>query len=408
MTDPVEVTNALWRAGVLSGKTIASVALSRSPSARQLVITALCAAIERFDGQFQRLACPDTASLYLDALVAYRLGLPMIYLRRQAKAHGRQRQIEGAFQPGETVLLLAESATDATALAEAVQTLHAHDLRPVGIIALQGRKGAGQMLPPVLRDLPLIALLTEQADPPADLAADQQAQALGQPPTTTSPARAAFNAADRTVAEALLQIGAVTINRERPFVYASGLHSPIYTDNRLLIAHPRAWQRVLDSFTTALQHRIGLTPRSALAAMVTAGIPHAAILADRLNLPLLYVAKEEEGNGPTLAGVVAPASRIVIIEDHVTTGSSVLKTAQALRARGLRPEWCLAIFTYNFAEAASRFAASDLTFGVLCDLPTLLDVGCEKGYLTPADQAAVLDWVQDPAGWHARQRQLAG
>jgi orotate phosphoribosyltransferase len=205
------------------------------------------------------------------------------------------------------------------------------------------------------------------------------------------------------VAETLLDIGAVSINHEQPYTYVSGLRSPIYTDNRLLISHPAAWRTVMDGFKATLQAAIGVPSVDVLAGTATSGIPHATLLADALGLPLTYVDFGEVESG-AIFGSVPPGARNVMIEDLVTTGGSVIQSATALRAHGARVPWCLAIFTYDPIQARSRLQKEGLDFHCLTSLPTLLQVGVQSGRLTQQAADQVVEWVRDPQAWSARVR----
>jgi orotate phosphoribosyltransferase len=178
------------------------------------------------------------------------------------------------------------------------------------------------------------------------------------------------------------------------------LLSPIYTDNRLLISHPGAWRVVVDGLVDILSNQVGLSSLDVLAGTATSGIPHAALLADRLSLPLVYV-DGSNTDWSSVKGEPRTGTRIVIVEDHVTTGSSVLESVALLRDRGARVDWCLAIFTYNMQRARERFEAMNLRLASLCDLNTLLDTAVEDGTIAASARSIVLDWVRDPQAWSA-------
>lgn len=279
-----------------------------------------------------------TEALALTSMLASELGLPMAYLRPKPKEHGRQKRLEGQLHGSRAALILLQATPDV--VQDNTELVAAGGSRVAKVIALEDYVAAG----------------------PAVSAAD--------------------------VARILLDIGAVII-REEPFRYASGLLSPIYTDCRLLISHPEKWPRVLD----ALEAKLRATDVDAIVGVTTSGIPHASVLANRLGKPLAYAG--EDG----VVGDAVASDRLVIVEDLVTTGKSVLETAAALRQRGFKADRCVSIFTYDRQQP--RLEAAGIAFEALSDLATLLEVGVGENHFREAERQAVLDWRRDPQAWSA-------
>ena len=203
------------------------------------------------------------------------------------------------------------------------------------------------------------------------------------------------------VARDLLRVGAVALRPDRPFTWASGRLAPVYTDNRLTLSHPDVRARLIDGFE-ALARRVGGV--EGVAGTATAGIPHAALLADRLGLPMCYVRSEAKGHGKgnRVEGRVTPGQRVVVVEDLVSTGGSVLSAAEALRQSGAEPVAALAVFTYGFPEADRAFADAGLPLLTLTDFDALARAARQRGDLDD-DALALLDaWRADPAGWSER------
>ena len=207
---------------------------------------------------------------------------------------------------------------------------------------------------------------------------------------------------DAAVARDLLRIEAVTLRPDSPFTWASGRLAPVYTDNRLALSHPDVRSRIADGLA-ALARQV--TP-DAVAGVATAGIPHAALVADRLGLPLCYVraAAKDHGRQNRIEGRVAPGQRVVLVEDLVSTGGSVLAAADALREAGAEPAAAVAVFSYGFAEADAAFAAARLPLHTLTTFDTLARVAREDGSLSDADLDALATWRTDPASWSAARR----
>jgi orotate phosphoribosyltransferase len=168
------------------------------------------------------------------------------------------------------------------------------------------------------------------------------------------------------------------------------------------MSHPGAWRVVGDAFLDLLGQTTGVTGVDALAGTATSGIPHASVLANRLRRPLVYVTFEDAKEG-RVEGIVETEDRVVMIEDHISTGSSVLASAAVLRSRGARVDWCLAIFTYGYPVARANFDKRRMTFETLCDLETLLAVATERGDIDEEQKQAVLEWRSDPQGWTAQE-----
>ena len=204
-----------------------------------------------------------------------------------------------------------------------------------------------------------------------------------------------------TIARDLLRIGAVTLRPDEPFAWASGRLSPVYTDNRLALSHPAVRARIADGFAEIVRQHV--RDVDAVSATATAGIAPGALLADRLGLPFSYVRSSAKGHGREnrIEGAVLPGQRLVIVEDLVSTGGSVLSAAEALRARGAQVVAALAVFTYGFAEAEAAFAEAGLPLVTLTDFPTL--AAAARDTLGPDALAGLADWRRDPAAW-SRQR----
>ncbi len=210
------------------------------------------------------------------------------------------------------------------------------------------------------------------------------------------------SAADQ-VAEVLLRIGAVELRPTQPFTFSSGMRSPIYTDNRLLcsaVAERRLVSSLLEAALTSQHIAVDV-----IAGAATAGIPHAAWLAERMNLPMVYVrgSAKEHGRGKRVEGRITSGQRAVMVEDMFSTGGSVIDAVRALREdTGAVVTHCLGICTYSMPRADRAFAEADLTPVVLTDFATIVRVAAEHGYLAPDQQQIVLDWQRDPATWSER------
>ena len=205
-----------------------------------------------------------------------------------------------------------------------------------------------------------------------------------------------------SVARDLLRIGAVALRPDAPFTWASGRLSPVYTDNRLTLSHPDVRARIADGFAALAR---GLGGVEAVSGTATAGIAHGALLADRLGAPFSYVRASAKGHGKQnrIEGRVGAGERVVVVEDLVSTGGSVLSAAAALREAGAEPVAALAVFTYGFPEADRAFAEAALPLHTLTDFETLARVAAETDALGGDAWDVLRAWRDDPAAWSAQR-----
>lgn len=203
------------------------------------------------------------------------------------------------------------------------------------------------------------------------------------------------------IADILLEIGAVTLSPEKPYRYASGILSPIYTDCRLLMSHVKEREEVIDAFEKVVRERIGLRNVDCLAAVASSGIPHAAWLADRIKKPMVYVRKEEKDHGKQnlIEGKLEKGARVVVVEDLVSQGGSSLHTARAVRAAGANPTHCVVIFTYQMPKAEEGFRQEGVELIPLTDISTLVKRATAKKLITKEQESVILEWTQDTVGW---------
>lgn len=184
-----------------------------------------------------------------------------------------------------------------------------------------------------------------------------------------------------------------------PFTWASGWKSPIYCDNRLILSELEARNFLKKNWAEAIKSTF--PEANALAGVATAGIAHAALLADELQLPMAYVRSKpkEHGTGKNIEGKLAPESKTVVIEDLISTGKSSLQAVQSIRDEGIKVEGLFAIFTYDFPEAQKAFEAGQVPFYTLCSYPVLLERALEKNYINQQDIPLLQSWRENPSAW---------
>ena len=200
----------------------------------------------------------------------------------------------------------------------------------------------------------------------------------------------------KQVAKDLLSIRAVFLRPEEPFTWASGIHSPIYCDNRLTLSYPDVRGRVEHALAEIIRREY--PECEAVMGTSTAGIPHAAIVADILGLPMGYVraSAKDHGRNNQIEGRCAPGTKVVVIEDLISTAGSVVEVAEVLRAAGAVVLGVASIFTYGMKKAEARFAEHQLTNHSASDYDTLLQVAAEEGILRPEQIPALLAFRDHP------------
>ena len=199
------------------------------------------------------------------------------------------------------------------------------------------------------------------------------------------------------IARHLLSIGAVFLRPDEPFVWASGIKSPIYCDNRLILTAPEARNEVEQAIADTVRREY--PEAQVLMGTATAGIAHAAIAAHLLGLPMGYVrsGSKDHGRRNQIEGKLTPGERVVVIEDLISTGGSVLDTVAALRAAGAEVLGVISIFTYGMAKGRQRLAEAGVKCVSLTDLDTIAQVGVQQGYITQGDVARLLAFRDDPS-----------
>lgn len=200
------------------------------------------------------------------------------------------------------------------------------------------------------------------------------------------------------IAEMLLQINAIKLSPQNPFTWASGIKSPIYCDNRIVLSHPDVRNFVADSFIEASK---SFAPFDVIAGVATAGIAHGAILAYKMNLPFIYVRDKSKSHGRQnqIEGELPAHSRVLVIEDLISTGKSSLAAIDPLRTAGASIAAVMAIFSYQLPIAENAFRDAEVAFTTLSDYTTLLDIAIRNNYITEAEKVLLSTWRKDPENW---------
>lgn len=203
----------------------------------------------------------------------------------------------------------------------------------------------------------------------------------------------------RELAQSLLEIQAVILRPNDPFTWTSGWRSPIYCDSRLTILYPELRKRIADTFSDFIRNRY--SDIAVLTGTSTAGIPHTAWIADRLELPMSYVRAKAKahGMGNQIEGRVRKSEHTVVIEDLISTGGSALSVIEALEFIGARVDGLLTIFTYGFNVAHEKLDKAGVEVHCLTDYSTLISVAVENGYVDQSDLELLSQWRESPDTW---------
>lgn len=196
----------------------------------------------------------------------------------------------------------------------------------------------------------------------------------------------------KQIAQQLLSIGAVELRPNDPFTWASGVKSPIYCDNRLTMSYPKVRKAIADGLAETIRREY--PDAQVIAGTATAGIPHAAWVAERLDLPMVYVRSKPKGHGQSnlIEGKIEPGQKAVVIEDLISKGGSVLQAAQALQEAGFEVAGIAAIFTYGLPQAEQAIHEAGFTFHTLTDFPALVEQAKESGSIAAEDLPMLSDW----------------
>jgi orotate phosphoribosyltransferase len=201
------------------------------------------------------------------------------------------------------------------------------------------------------------------------------------------------------LAHYLLAIEAVKLSPSKPFTWASGWRSPIYCDNRLTLSYPLIRKLIIDGLADIVANNYPLT--TAIAGVATAGIAHGALLADRLNLPFIYVRSAPKNHGMTnlIEGKADTSLNYLVVEDLVSTGKSSVQVIDALRNAGCNVLGLAALFTYQFDAAKQLFDEKNCPYTTITNYTTLLDIALNKNYITAEYMDTLAAWRAAPSEW---------
>lgn len=197
------------------------------------------------------------------------------------------------------------------------------------------------------------------------------------------------------IAEQLVEIGALQLSPKDPFTWTSGIKSPIYCDNRMTMSFPTVRTMIVEAFVKKIKE--DYSEIEAVSGCATAGIPHAAWIAERLDLPMTYVrgSAKKHGKQNQIEGQIKPGQKVLVVEDLISTGKSSIAAAQAIEEAGAEVIGVLAIFTYGLASTTEAFEKSGFKFETLTNFDTLVKIMDVNGNITTEDKAILREWQKD-------------
>lgn len=196
----------------------------------------------------------------------------------------------------------------------------------------------------------------------------------------------------QNIAQSLLEIKAVTLSPEDPYTWSSGIKSPIYCDNRVTLAYPEIRENIYQGLIQLIKEHA--QDVEIISGTATAGIPHAAFVADQLKLPMSYVRSKSKGHGKgnQIEGALSKGKKVVIIEDLISTGGSSINAVEALIEDGAEVLGVFAIFTYGINKAEEAFKEINVPFYTLSNYDELISVAEKEGYIENKDIKTLKAW----------------
>ena len=208
---------------------------------------------------------------------------------------------------------------------------------------------------------------------------------------------------DKKVAEQtvnyLLQINAIKLNTKNPFTWTSGIRSPIYCDNRLLLSYPETRKFIADRMSEMITKKYGQD--ISITGVATGAIAIGAMIAERLSTPYSYVRPEAKGHGlkNQIEGYIEEGSKVVVVEDLISTGKSSLNAIHALKKKNLKIGGMISIFSYNFDFANEKFHKENILINSLSDYNTLVEMLIAEGSISEHESIRLMSWRKDPENW---------
>jgi len=204
---------------------------------------------------------------------------------------------------------------------------------------------------------------------------------------------------EEKIAKHLLNVKAVTLSPDEPYTWASGIKSPIYCDNRITMSYPSVRKDIAHALVEVIRREY--PDVEVIAGTATAGIPQACWVADLMDLPMVYIRSKAKDHGKEnqIEGRIEPGQKMVIIEDLISTGGSVLDACDAARREGAQVLGVAAIFTYQLPKGLNNFKEKGIRLHTLTNYTKLIEVAIESGTIKQEDLITLSAWKDNPSEW---------
>lgn len=203
----------------------------------------------------------------------------------------------------------------------------------------------------------------------------------------------------KVIAQKLLEIKAVSLSPNKPYTWASGIKSPIYCDNRLTNSYVDVRNLITEAFVDLIKTKFN--DIDAIVGTATAGIPQAAYISEALALPMAYVRNKAKGHGKQsqIEGYLKPKSKVIVIEDLISTGGSSIQAVKALEDNDIEVAAVISIFTYEMPQAIKNFDTANIKFHSLSNYTTLIKEALKLEYINEVDLDSLYKWQKDPESY---------
>ncbi|MCQ2604414.1 MAG: hypothetical protein MJ215_05160 [Spirochaetia bacterium] len=358
-------------------------AVIKSPSARTLFMSGIDKLMLKNDIVPEIIIGLDNAGIAFASMIALRLNIPMAYIRKAAKDHGKKNRIEGRIEAGKKALVVTDSLYDKSMVDYVYESLAETKCDVIGILPVYSDIEGENIYPLISYDK-----LLKRAVKKHWLNVFMMEETSENAGSSVDPDEMMA----KNAAEILLEINAVSLSPDKPFKYASGILSPIYCDNRLLISSFEKWMMIVSYMINIIKEKIGVNNFDVIGGTATAGIPHGMIIANSLGKPFVWIKSD-------LSSELEPGTRVLIVEDLISTGKSSIGAVDVVRNAGCTVSDCISIFTYEMEKADDMFVEKECHKYSVSNFSTLVQVASEKKLIAKSDIDKICEWNSDPEGW---------
>lgn len=404
-----------YATGIISPIFIDCRILNSYPEERKIVLRYFQDYIDQFIGRnnINLVIGSGHSGISLTAYLVEKMRVPMAYIRKSSKTHGKRKQIEGIIRKGDRALIITDIMDDEDHIPASINILKEIGVEIVHVLSIVNMKFG--IIDNFLKDNKIryftltdlrILINTAISENMISLSEGEEIENWRRNFNNWGKNRKAELEKNKKTraercAEILLKNKAVTLSPLKPYKYASGLLSPIYCDNRLLISYPDDWLYIINSMLKIIVTEIGVSNIDVIGGTSTAGIPHAAYISDKLSLPMIYIksSADKHGRKRQIEGNLEKGMRVLVVEDLISTGGSSVRAVESVRKIGGVVNNCIAIFTYEMEKADKEFRNAKCVLSTVSNFSTLMNVARKHKYITTEEYDSVIKWNKDPDNW---------